>query len=89
MIACVTALGAKGGRLWTLLSKSTTTIFVRAVAANWRLGTRLKVPQPDHSLIFFDAKTAATFVQLYAGLLRCASSQPDGALAATKRKSFH
>ena len=44
MIACASALGAKKGTLWTL-SKSATTILVRAVAANWNLKTQLKVPQ--------------------------------------------
>jgi hypothetical protein len=34
MIACASALEAKEGTLWTL-SKSATTILVRAVAANW------------------------------------------------------
>ena len=34
------------------------------MAANWSLGTQLKAPQPDHSLTFFGAKIAATFMQL-------------------------
>jgi hypothetical protein len=38
------------------------------VAANWSLGTQLKAPQPDHSLTFFGAKIAATFMQLNAEL---------------------
>ena len=48
---------------------------VHVVSANWSLGTQLKAPQPDHSLTFFSAKTAATFMQLNAkcahGPCRC------------------
>jgi hypothetical protein len=48
--------------------KSTTSL-VRVVAANWSLGTQLKVPQPDHPYTFFSAKIAATFMQLNASAL--------------------
>jgi hypothetical protein len=44
---------------------------VRGVAVNLCLRTQLKDPQPDHPYIFFGAKTAATFNQLNADLLRC------------------
>jgi hypothetical protein len=43
---------------------------VRAVAASWSLRTQLKAPQPEHSYTFFGAKTAATFIQLRADLLK-------------------
>ena len=46
---------------------------VRVAAANWCLRTQLKVPQPDHSHAFSDAKTAATFIRLNAEMSRCMS----------------
>jgi hypothetical protein len=46
---------------------------VRVAAANWCLRTQLKVPQPDHSHAFSDAKTAATFIRLNAEMFRCVS----------------
>jgi hypothetical protein len=70
MIACASALGAKEGTLWTL-SKSATTILVRAVAANWNLKTQLKVPQRGQPYTFFGARTAATFTQLSDDLRKC------------------
>jgi hypothetical protein len=60
----------KKGTLWTL-SKSTTTILVRAVAANWNLKTQLKAPQPAHLYTFFGARSAATFTQLSDDLRKC------------------
>ena len=46
---------------------------VRVAAANWCLRTQLKVPQPDHSHAFSDAKTAATFIRLNAEMFRYVS----------------
>jgi hypothetical protein len=44
---------------------------VRVVAANWCFRTPLKVPQTDRLYAFFDARAAATFIQLNADPLRC------------------
>ena len=70
MIAYASALGAKEGTLWAL-SKSATTILVRAVAANWNLKTQLKVPQRGQPYTFFGARTAAAFTQLSDDLAKC------------------
>ena len=43
------------------------------VVAKWSLVQQLKVSKPAHPYTFFGAKTAATFTQLNAGLLKCAS----------------
>jgi hypothetical protein len=44
---------------------------VRVVAANWSLRIQLKAPEPEHPYTFFSAKTAATFIQFNAYLIRC------------------
>ena len=37
---------------------------VRVAAANWRLGIQPEAAELDRPYIFFNAKTAATFIQL-------------------------